>query len=81
MRTRRSNSAVASAWLLRAYQRGAGKPRSHAIISVIVPSAQGTITEMVAWERGFPAPRWYARNNQALATAEFERRVLKKDSE
>ena len=46
-----------------------------------VPSAQGTITEMVAWERGFPAPRWYARNNQALATAEFERRVLKKDSE
>jgi peptidoglycan/xylan/chitin deacetylase (PgdA/CDA1 family) len=46
-----------------------------------VPSAQGTITEMIAWERGFPAPRWYARNNQALATAEFERRVLKKDSE
>ena len=46
-----------------------------------VPSAQGTITEMVAWERGFPAPRWYARNNQALATAEFERRVLKKGSE
>jgi hypothetical protein len=36
---------------------------------------------MVAWERGFPAPRWYARNNQALATAEFERRVLKKGSE
>jgi len=44
-----------------------------------VPSAQGTITEMVAWERGFPAPRWYARNSEALATAEFERRVLKKD--
>jgi peptidoglycan/xylan/chitin deacetylase (PgdA/CDA1 family) len=46
-----------------------------------VPSAQGTITEMIAWERGFPEPRWYARNNQALATAEFERRVLKKGSE
>jgi peptidoglycan/xylan/chitin deacetylase (PgdA/CDA1 family) len=41
-----------------------------------VPSAQGTVTEMIAWERGFPAPRWYARNNEALATAEFERRVL-----
>jgi peptidoglycan/xylan/chitin deacetylase (PgdA/CDA1 family) len=41
-----------------------------------VPSAQGTITEMIAWERGFSAPRWYARNSEALATAEFERRVL-----
>ena len=41
-----------------------------------VPSAQGTITEMVAWERGLPAPRWYERNSEALATAEFERRVL-----
>lgn len=46
-----------------------------------VPSAQGTITEMVAWERGFPAPRWYERNSEALATAEFERRVLKRESE
>lgn len=46
-----------------------------------VPSAQGTITEMLAWERGFPQPRSYARNNQALATAEFERRVLRKGSE
>ncbi|WP_328598311.1 polysaccharide deacetylase family protein [Croceibacterium salegens] len=44
-----------------------------------VASAQGTITEMVAWERGFPAPRWYARNSETLATAEFDRRVLKKE--
>jgi peptidoglycan-N-acetylglucosamine deacetylase len=41
-----------------------------------VPSAQGTITEMVAWERGIPAPRWYARNDEALATREFDTRVL-----
>jgi peptidoglycan/xylan/chitin deacetylase (PgdA/CDA1 family) len=41
-----------------------------------VPSAQGTITEMVAWERGLPAPRWYARNDEALATREFDTRVL-----
>ena len=46
-----------------------------------VPSAQGTITEMVAWERGLPEPRWYPRNNQRLAAAEFNRRVLKETSE
>ena len=46
-----------------------------------VPSTQGTITEMVAWERGLPEPRWYPRNNQRLAAAEFNRRVLKETSE
>jgi peptidoglycan/xylan/chitin deacetylase (PgdA/CDA1 family) len=46
-----------------------------------VPSTQGTITEMVAWERGIPEPRWYPRNNQRLAAAEFNRRVLKETSE
>ena len=46
-----------------------------------VPSAQGTITEMVAWERGLPEPRWYPRNNQRLAAAEFNRRVLGETSE
>ena len=39
-------------------------------------SAQGTLTEQVAWQRGLPAPRWYARNDTALARAEFDRRVL-----
>lgn len=38
--------------------------------------AQGTRIEMIAWERGIPAPRWYARNNTELARAEFNRRVL-----
>ena len=46
-----------------------------------VPSTQGTITEMVAGERGLPEPRWYPRNNQRLAAAEFNRRVLKETSE
>ena len=46
-----------------------------------VPSAQGTITEMVAWERGLPEPRWYPRNYQRLAAAEFNRRVLGETSE
>ena len=47
-----------------------------------VPSAHGQVTEMVAWERGIPEPRWYAGNDQAYVAAEFERRVLQtKDQE
>ncbi|MGB3165399.1 MAG: polysaccharide deacetylase family protein [Alteraurantiacibacter sp.] len=45
------------------------------------PSAQGTLTEQVAWQAGIPAPRWYARNDIGLARAEFERRVLHRDPE
>lgn len=41
-----------------------------------VPSAQGTLTEALAWEKGLPAPRWYRYNDTRLATAEFERQVL-----
>lgn len=42
-----------------------------------VPSAQGTLTEMLAWEKGLPAPRWYERNDIALANRLFAERVLK----
>jgi peptidoglycan-N-acetylglucosamine deacetylase len=41
-----------------------------------VPSAQGTLTEALAWEKGLPAPRWYARNDTRLANALFAERVL-----
>ena len=41
-----------------------------------VPYSQGTITEMIAWERDIPAPRWYARNNTRLAQEEFDTRAL-----
>ncbi|WP_375427540.1 polysaccharide deacetylase family protein [uncultured Sphingomonas sp.] len=41
-----------------------------------VPSAQGTLTEALAWEKGLPAPRWYARNDTALADRLFAERVL-----
>jgi hypothetical protein len=41
-----------------------------------VPSAQGTLTEALAWEQGRPAPRWYERNNIAVANALFRRNVL-----
>jgi len=40
------------------------------------PYAQGTLTEQVAWQAGLPAPRWYARNEERVARAEFARRVL-----
>ncbi|QIG81313.1 polysaccharide deacetylase family protein [Stakelama tenebrarum] len=40
------------------------------------PHAQGTLTEMLAWQAGLPAPRWYARNDTRLATRLFVERVL-----
>ena len=42
-----------------------------------VPSAQGTLTEALAWEKGLPAPRWYERNTISLANRLFATRVLK----
>ena len=42
-----------------------------------VPSAQGTLTEALAWERGVPAPRWYERVDPKVGTPLFEQRVLK----
>ena len=41
-----------------------------------VPVAQGTLIEAVAWQRGLPEPRWYTRNDTALAGKLFEQRVL-----
>jgi peptidoglycan/xylan/chitin deacetylase (PgdA/CDA1 family) len=40
------------------------------------PVAQGTLTEALAWEKGLPAPRWYARNDLDLMGPLFRRRVL-----
>lgn len=42
-----------------------------------VPSAQGTLTEALAWEKGLPAPRWYARASPRVANPLFAERVLK----
>jgi len=41
-----------------------------------VPSAQGTLTEALAWEKGLPAPRWYERDDVRIANALFAARVL-----
>lgn len=42
-----------------------------------VPSAQGTLTEAMAWQKGLPAPRWYSRASPRVADPLFEERVLK----
>lgn len=41
-----------------------------------VPSANGTRTELMAWEKGLPAPRWYERDDLDIANPLFARRVL-----
>lgn len=41
-----------------------------------VPSAQGTLTEAIAWEQGMPAPRWYERNDTRIYSRLFRERVL-----
>lgn len=45
--------------------------------TVDVPSAQGTLTEALAWEKGLPAPRWYEGNTIKIANGWFATRVLK----
>ena len=45
-------------------------------LSPDTPSANGTLTEMVAWEKGLPKPRWYKYNDTALAAQVFRERVL-----
>lgn len=44
------------------------------------PSAQGTLTEMLAWQKGLPAPRWYERNTLRIANRLYRERVLKEKS-
>lgn len=45
-------------------------------LSPDVPSMQGTLTEALAWEKGFPAPRWYDRVDPKVANPLFAARVL-----
>ena len=42
-----------------------------------VPSANGTLVELAAWEKGLPKPRWYERNDIELANRLYACRVLK----
>ena len=40
------------------------------------PFANGTLSEMLAWEKGITGPRWYERNDVKIADALFRERVL-----
>jgi peptidoglycan-N-acetylglucosamine deacetylase len=42
-----------------------------------VPSAQGTLTEALAWEKGLPAPRWPEAADTKRTEALFREKVLK----
>lgn len=42
-----------------------------------VPSAQGTLTEAIAWEQRMPAPRWYEGNDPRIRERAFRGRVLR----
>jgi peptidoglycan/xylan/chitin deacetylase (PgdA/CDA1 family) len=44
-----------------------------------VPSAQGPRSELIAWQKGLPAPRWYDRDDVKIANALFAERVLKEE--
>ena len=63
-------------WTIIGADEAYADPIASLAASYDTPSAQGTLTEQVAWQRGLPAPRWYARNDTDLAQAEFDRRVL-----
>lgn len=41
-----------------------------------VPSAQGTLIEALAWERGLPAPRWYDAANPRVVDPAFAKHVV-----
>ncbi|KLI65280.1 polysaccharide deacetylase [Aurantiacibacter marinus] len=71
----------ARGWTVITADEAYADPFSQYAATYDTPSAQGTLTEQVAWERGLPAPRWYARNNVDLAREEFERRVLHQAAE
>ncbi|MEY4952874.1 MAG: hypothetical protein RL299_1298 [Pseudomonadota bacterium] len=40
------------------------------------PSANGTLAEALAWQKGLPSPRWYTYNNTQLAKQVFDSEVL-----
>lgn len=46
-----------------------------------VRSSQGTLTEMLAWQKGLPSPRWYARNDPKVLGDLFAKRVLRETAQ
>jgi peptidoglycan/xylan/chitin deacetylase (PgdA/CDA1 family) len=63
-------------WTIVSADEAYADPIAALAMTVDVPSAQGTLTEAIAWAAGEPAPRWYERNNTELQGRLFRERVL-----
>ncbi|MBB3034903.1 polysaccharide deacetylase family protein [Alteriqipengyuania lutimaris] len=66
----------AKGWTIVSADKAYADPFAQYARTYDTPSAQGALTEMVAWEKGLPAPRWYRGNNTDLAQQWFDTRVL-----
>jgi peptidoglycan-N-acetylglucosamine deacetylase len=64
----------ADGWTIVTADEAYGDPISR--LAPDVPSANGTLLELAAWEKGLPEPRWYERNDIKLANRLFAERVL-----
>lgn len=64
----------AAGWTIVTADEAYADPLSAAIPDV--PSAQGTLTEALAWEKGLPEPRWFERASPRVADPLYAERVL-----
>lgn len=68
-------------WTIITADEAYSDPIARLAATIDVPSAQGTLTEALAWSAGLPAPRWYERNNEDVLERLFNERVLKEPSQ
>lgn len=67
-------------WIIVSADEAFDDPIAQLAATIDVPSAQGTLTEALAWTKGLPAPRWYERNNAPVLERLFRQRVLQEPS-
>lgn len=63
-------------WEIVTADRAYADPIAVEAARVDVPSAQGTLTEALAWAAKLPPPRWYERNDTRIYDRLFAERVL-----
>jgi peptidoglycan/xylan/chitin deacetylase (PgdA/CDA1 family) len=63
-------------WEIVSADRAYADPIAAEAARVDVPSAQGTLTEALAWAAKVPPPRWYERNDTRIYDQLFAERVL-----
>jgi peptidoglycan-N-acetylglucosamine deacetylase len=66
----------AKGWTVATIDEAYADPIAGGAATYDTPSAQGTLTEMLAWQRDLPEPRWYERNDEDVLAALFAARVL-----